>query len=178
MSTQRVDEQRFWSKVDRSGDCWLWTGARRPLGYGALKIDGRVLHAHRVAYEPVYGDIPPELVVLHTCDNPPCVNPAHLRLGTRSDNTRDMYAKGRHGGRQQGTRQVKVAQAPTVHIRLRELAEAKRLNIGKIARFTGLPEGTIRRIWYNEAIYVELRVLGKLADIFDIEPGDLLERVE
>jgi DNA-binding Xre family transcriptional regulator len=89
-----------------------------------------------------------------------------------------MYAKGRHGGRQPATRQVKAAQAATVRIRLREMAEAKRLNIGKIARLTGLPEGTIRRIWYHEAIYVELRVLGKLADIFDIEPGDLLERVE
>jgi DNA-binding Xre family transcriptional regulator len=178
MSTQKVDEQRFWSKVDRSGDCWLWTGARRPLGYGALKVDGHVLHAHRVAYELVYGEIPAELVVLHTCDNPPCVNPAHLRLGTRSDNTRDMYAKGRYGGRKRGTRQLEAAQPVRVRIRLRELAEEKRLNIRKLAHLTGLTEGTIRRIWYNEAIYVELRVLGELADIFDIEPGDLLERVE
>ncbi len=171
-----MDEQRFWSKVDRSGDCWLWTAARRPLGYGALKVGGRVLHAHRVAYELVYGKIPPDLIVLHICDNPPCVNPAHLRVGTRSENTRDMYAKGGHGGRQRGTRQAKAARAGNVQIRLRELAEIKRLNIGKIGRLTGISEGTLRRMWYNEAIYVELDVLDALADLLGIEPGELFER--
>jgi DNA-binding Xre family transcriptional regulator len=149
----------------------LWTGARRPLGYGALSV----LHAHRVAYELVYGKIPPDLIVLHICDNPPCVNPAHLRVGTRSENTRDMYAKGRHGGRQRRTRQAKAARTGSVQIRLRELAEIKQLNIGKIARLTGISEGTLRRMWYNEAIYVELDVLGALADLLKIEPGELFE---
>jgi len=87
-----------------------------------------------------------------------------------------MYAKGGHGGRQRGTRQAKAARAGNVQIRLRELAEIKRLNIGKIGRLTGISEGTLRRMWYNEAIYVELDVLDALADLLGIEPGELFER--
>jgi DNA-binding Xre family transcriptional regulator len=177
MNPPELDEHRFWSKVDTTGECWLWMGSRRPLGYGAVKVGGRVLHAHRVAYELTHGSIPEGFVVMHRCDNPPCVNPAHLHLGTRSENTRDMHAKGRTGQRQRGTRRFKQIEPINVRVCLRKLAEARGLNIGKIGRLTGLTEGTIRRLWYNEVIYVELGVLGTLADMFGIEPGDLLERV-
>lgn len=88
--------RRFWSKVRRvSGGCWLWTGARNR--YGLFRLNGKVRKAHRVAWELTNGPIPDGLNVLHTCDNPPCVRPSHLFLGTQAENVRDMWAKGRHG---------------------------------------------------------------------------------
>lgn len=88
---------RFWAKVDRTDlfDCWLWTATRIQQGYGHFYIAGRLDLAHRVAYELTIGPIPAGLCVLHHCDNPPCVNPAHLWLGTKADNMADCRAKGR-----------------------------------------------------------------------------------
>lgn len=90
--------QRFWANVDRSGGeaaCWEWTRKRLPNGYGHVKITQRHTYAHRVAWELASGRITNGLYVLHRCDNPPCCNPAHLFLGTASDNARDREAKGR-----------------------------------------------------------------------------------
>lgn len=91
-------EERFWSFVDRSGGpdaCWPWRGARLK-GYGQFRRDGNRRIATRIAWEYVTGSPPPdELVIMHTCDNPPCTNPAHLKPGTDADNNRDMWAKGR-----------------------------------------------------------------------------------
>jgi hypothetical protein len=89
------DAVRFWARVDRSGECWLWLGSHHEFGYGWFWANGRSWNAHRVAWELTNGVIPSGRVVMHTCDNPPCVNPAHLRLGTVADNQSDMAAKGR-----------------------------------------------------------------------------------
>lgn len=94
-------KQRFWLRVDRSaGDaaCWPWTGASS-RGYGSLRVGGVLFSAHRVAYELTNQKIPEGLLVRHSCDNPPCCNPAHLLLGTESDNRFDMYRRGRQGKR-------------------------------------------------------------------------------
>lgn len=88
---------RFWSRVDKSNDCWIWTGAVAS-GYGACRYKGKQTTAHRVAYELEVGLIPTGLVVMHRCDNPLCVKPDHLVVGTQSENLRDMVAKGRYGG--------------------------------------------------------------------------------
>lgn len=86
---------RFWTKVDKSGECWLWTGARKHGNYGHLSLNGRFVGAHRVAYFLVHGIDPQALAVCHHCDNPPCVRPDHLFLGTIRDNHQDMIQKGR-----------------------------------------------------------------------------------
>jgi hypothetical protein len=89
-------EERFWSHVERAEGCWLWQGHRNTRGYGQFNIDAtHPVGAHRIAYELTYGPIPPDLHCCHHCDNPPCVRPDHLFLGTRSDNSQDMVRKGR-----------------------------------------------------------------------------------
>jgi len=110
--TPRPWQQRFWNYVDKNGanGCWVWTASRHRFGYGLLvkeqsttKKRGRHRTAHRLSWELHNGAIPKGLSVLHHCDNPPCVNPAHLFLGTQADNNRDMFAKGRNKiGRRKG----------------------------------------------------------------------------
>lgn len=93
----RPIRDRFFEKVQKTSECWVWTGNRNPKGYGQFsrtRQQGRIL-AHRMAWEFEYGPIPEGLFVLHKCDNPPCVNPAHLWLGTKRDNNLDMRLKGR-----------------------------------------------------------------------------------
>jgi len=89
-------EDRFWAKVIRSDHCWIWRGGCDKRGYGRFLFRGRVVVAARAAWELFVGPIPENLWILHRCDNPPCVNPAHLFLGTAADNVRDMMNKRRH----------------------------------------------------------------------------------
>lgn len=91
--------ERFWSKVDKSGDCWLWQAAKTEKGYGVFSLRGRTYKAHRVAYELLVGPIPAGLCLCHNCpggDEPACCDPSHMFLGTKRENNADMVAKGRH----------------------------------------------------------------------------------
>lgn len=84
--------------VTTESGCWEWTGWRAH-GYGYFFHEGKDQRAHRVSYELFVGSIPDGLVVMHSCDNRPCVNPDHLSVGTQADNVRDMVAKGRQRNR-------------------------------------------------------------------------------
>jgi hypothetical protein len=98
----RTLTDRFWPKVNKhSGlfwngtECWVWTAATVPPGYGHISIGHATRYAHRLAYEFVHGPIPAAQCVLHHCDNPSCVRIEHLFLGTQTENIRDRDTKGR-----------------------------------------------------------------------------------
>lgn len=87
---------RFWAKVEKSDGCWVWVARRDRWGYGQFMWKSYTnIRAHRVSWMLTYGAIPDSLFVLHKCDNPPCVRPDHLFLGTPLTNAQDRDAKGR-----------------------------------------------------------------------------------
>jgi hypothetical protein len=93
---EAFDPDTFWDNVQASGDCWVWTGDHNPAGYGRTKgftFTERL--AHRLSWTMANGPIPAGMWVLHHCDNPPCVNPDHLYVGTPSDNAQDRERRGR-----------------------------------------------------------------------------------
>ncbi len=119
-------EQRFWSKVDRRGiaECWPWTAATNEHGYGVFNPTGRhngaTVKAHRFSLA-LTGIELTGLVVRHSCDNPPCVNPAHLSVGTKADNSADMVSRDRHArGSRSGT--SKLHERQVLEIRARAAA--------------------------------------------------------
>jgi hypothetical protein len=139
---QRVLD-RFWLKVDRSGECWLWTGARYPSGYGVLTVGGRRnQYAHRLAWEIEHGGpIPEGVQVQHTCDAKACVNPAHLKLGTPKENSEDAVRRGRiakYGDGMERRPRYQLRPGPTDWGRQRV---AVNLSLRDMERLTGINRG-------------------------------------
>lgn len=102
--------ERFWQKVVKTDTCWNWTGAKIK-GYGVINVSGKNVFAHRLSYQLHFRE--PDALVLHSCDNPSCVNPAHLFLGTYQDNMDDMVSKGRANppcGERQGNHKLTEAE--------------------------------------------------------------------
>ena len=138
-------ERRFWSKVNKTSDCWLWVGAADRQGYGRIKTSTTVL-AHRKSWEIHNGPIPDGLLVCHKCDNPPCVRPDHLFLGTNDDNMADMVQKGR------APRQSRLTDIEVATIR-RRYADGERWP-RSLAREFGVSRSTIyyivrRKTWVH-----------------------------
>lgn len=147
--------ERFWAKVDKRGpdECWPWIGFCKPSGYGQFWWDGTMRQAHRVAWILTRGEIPDGLYACHHCDNPPCVNPAHLWLGTRAENRRDQGEKGRDQFPrpwQQGERHwsAKLSAEDVAEIR-REYAAGGVTQTALAARY-GIRNGHVSRIIRRE----------------------------
>lgn len=87
----------FWARTQKKdfNDCWEWKGGKYTFGHGCLRVNGKMTGSHRFSYEIHKGKIPEGMFVCHKCDNPSCVNPEHLFLGTIQDNNRDRKNKGR-----------------------------------------------------------------------------------
>lgn len=88
-------KEAFFNKIIESGSCWIFKGYKNKAGYGIMQVNNRRVYAHRYAFHLYKGLIPDGMMVLHSCDNPPCVNPNHLSIGTQSDNMRQASERGR-----------------------------------------------------------------------------------
>ena len=153
----RTKRGNFWAKVEfRANGCWEWTAAKMRGGYGCLRssVNGTLTFAaHRHSYMLAHGPIPPGLMVCHHCDNPPCVNPAHLFLGTPAENSQDARAKGRTAT-QEANGQSKLVRAQVDAIRSRYAAGG--VSTWKLAREYGVSQKNIRKIinretWVDDA---------------------------
>src|SRR3990167_3067084 len=150
--------ERFWSKVEKTEDCWTWTGLRNRGGYGVFRIDGRNKLAHRISYELFMGPFDGSLFVCHHCDNPSCVRPGNLFLGTNIDNMRDMTEKGRYprGNNHYMHRNPSLAARGEKHgmakltdgdvISIRETYELQKTPMGILSQRFGVSKRMIRNI--------------------------------
>lgn len=136
--------ERVWSKVkvDRPENCWEWTGTTNESGYGILHFRGADYRATRVIWMSIYGYIAEGLCILHKCDNRKCVNPSHLFLGTRQENTKDMLDKGRSAKGSHHS-QAKLTENDVIEIRRLGLSN---LNQKEIAQRYGVRPTLISRI--------------------------------
>lgn len=128
---------RFWSQVDKSGECWVWTGYCDKAGYGRFWDGDKLVRAHRFVYELLNGPTPSDVHVLHHCDNPSCVRPDHGFPGNPRINAEDREEKGR--GR---TAKLTLAQVQEA----RALYAAGGINCPALARFYGIEQNHMRRI--------------------------------
>lgn len=140
---------RFWAKVRRSSDneCWEWTASRTLGGYGQMEIAGKFWSAHRMAWVVARGQIPDGVFVLHKCDNPKCVNPQHLFLGSAKDNASDRDRKGRGVTCQDGKMPVKFTSEQISSIKL---DRAGGMKIAELMTKYGISRQYVQRIVSNK----------------------------
>lgn len=136
-------ESRFWAKVDKrdTRSCWEWKACTIPQGYGQFRLRRQMVRAHRYSYYLEYGEWPK--ICRHTCDNPSCVNPAHLRNGTVKDNIEDMYRRDRAvhvKGENHGRVKVKYTEDFINTVR------CLRLTSKETAKLMGISASTVRNI--------------------------------
>lgn len=170
--------EKFLSKVDKTpglgpeGECWHWKGKpdKRSGGYGKFCLGkGFAATAHRISHLLFNGDIPRGYLIRHKCDNGICVRPDHLEVGLEINNMRDKYVRGR--SKQERGFPINV------YLRVHEIAKSKGIGPSELATRSGVPLNTLSRAWRNQVVHVELGMLGLIADVLEVSPGDLLGRV-
>lgn len=137
----------FWSRIDKSSDCWLWMGAQMGNGYGSMRVGEKHYFPHRYSYELAFGPIDSGLYVCHRCDTPLCVRPDHLFLGDQFANMQDMWSKGR-GDRTTRCRGEDKPNACFSNADVRRIRELLSLGVcqSEIARMYRVHSSTIHRI--------------------------------
>jgi len=132
----RKTRKLFWVYVNKTAGCWLWA-AGSSAGYGVFHVKRKVMRAHRVAYILANGSIPKGLLVCHSCDNPLCVNPDHLWVGTQKDNMKDAREKGRtrkgenHGASRLNDNIIQIIRNDYSAGRMNQPELAKRFNVSQ-----------------------------------------------
>jgi hypothetical protein len=142
-------KDRFYLKftINNENGCWEWAANRFPKGYGCFKLNGKSQAAHRVSYEIHIGKIKKGMVICHHCDNPCCVNPAHLFMGTQKENLLDRKEKGRSiFGEKNGRSKLKTADINKIRLLLKNKIDQR-----DIAKEFGVGQTTISRIKMNES---------------------------
>ena len=145
--------KKFWAMVAKRGanECWRWVGAKNHGGYGVFgggdpKYGCPQVRAHRQTYEMANGPIPAGMLVMHSCDNPSCVNPAHLSIGTQADNMRDMSSKQRRHGSKNPRAQLTEAQVREIRL-LQEKVPKSRLALTYGVSDSLISDILARRTW-------------------------------
>ncbi len=143
--TEQGFATRFWLKVEKTSRCWNWIAATNGVGYGVISA-GAMRLAHRIAWTMKNGAIPRGMFVLHRCDNPRCVRPSHLFLGTQADNMRDMREKGRHGYRSHSGDENGRAKLNRSRVeRMRRVRAKTGASYSKLGRMFGIDTSTAHR---------------------------------
>ena len=146
--TDDAFQRRFWAKVDRRShsECWPWKGCFNSKGYGRMRVRHLYLRAPRLSWIITFDrPIPDNHVVMHRCDNPACVNPSHLAIGTARDNTRDAWLRGRFQGRVERTRGERNYRARLTADDIRAIRNSGDTSATLAAHY-GINRGTVNKI--------------------------------
>lgn len=140
-------KERLLSKIAISErGCWEWTGSRDDDGYGWFWMHGVNLAAHRASWIIHYGEIPAGKLVCHTCDNPPCINPNHLFVGTQQDNSTDSKVKGRT---LRGLNHPRAVMTPEIAAAIRDRYEFRKVTHRMLAQEFGICRNTVQKVLYD-----------------------------